>query len=61
MVYTQEHLNEVREQMREQCAEFIQSFATDYVEKWVGVQGDKAKAEGWAILQAAAALRKSNF
>lgn len=61
MVYTQEQVNELREQMRAQCAEFVQAFATEYVEKWVGTTGDSAKAEGWAMLQAAAALRKSVF
>ena len=61
MVYTQAQLNEQREAMRVQCADFIESFATRYVEKWATTTGDSAKAEGWAILQAAAALRAAVF
>jgi hypothetical protein len=40
------------------CVKHIEEFAELYVEKWIETQGDAAKAEGWAILQAAASLRK---
>lgn len=44
---------------KQQAADFVQDFATRYVETWERVHGptDRIKAEGWAILQAAAALR----
>jgi hypothetical protein len=61
MVYTQEHLNEQIEETQKKCAAFVESFAAEYVEKWVGTTGDSAKAAGWAILQAAIALRKANI
>lgn len=53
--------NQERDAMREQCAEFLASFAVDYVNKWAKTTGDSAKAEGWAILQAAGALRAARF
>jgi hypothetical protein len=48
---------EVRDDERVKCRLIVERFALEYVDKWIGVQGDKAKAEGWAILQAAAELR----
>lgn len=51
--------HEAAQAMKDQCLEFLQQFAQEYVEKWIGTTGDGAKAEGWAILQASAALRKS--
>ena len=45
--------------MKALCVGFLEQFAQDYVEKWIGATGDAAKAEGWAILQAVAALKKS--
>jgi len=51
--------HEAAQTMKESCIEFLREFATTYVEKWVGTTGDGAKAEGWAILQAAAALQKT--
>ena len=38
------------------CEKATEEFAADYVRKWGGTQG--AKAHGWAILMAAAELRK---
>lgn len=52
---------EIRETTKQMCVEFIESFAKDYVDKWIKAEGDGAKAQGWAILQAAAALRDSGF
>lgn len=46
----------VRAEERKLCVKLVEKFAVEYVHKWIGTQGDKAKAEGWAILQAAAAL-----
>lgn len=47
------------DQIRITCAAIVEQFAKDYVSKWIGTQGDHAKAEGWAILQAAAHLREA--
>lgn len=52
---------DIRELTKQQCVEFLESFAKDYVAKWEKTTGDSAKAEGWAILQAAIALRDSGF
>jgi hypothetical protein len=57
MRYELDERPEVLEQHR-RCVRFIETFARDYVERWIGVQGDRAKAEGWAILQAAKALER---
>ncbi|MFH2082038.1 MAG: hypothetical protein ABIK08_11205 [Pseudomonadota bacterium] len=38
------------------CEKAVENFAADYVRKWGGTQD--AKAHGWAILMAAAELRK---
>jgi hypothetical protein len=51
--------HEAAQAMKANCVEFLQTFAQDYVEKWVGKTGDGAKAEGWAILQAMVAMRDS--
>jgi hypothetical protein len=48
---------EAAQTMKANCVEFLQTFAQEYVEKWVTKTGDGAKAEGWAILQAMVALR----
>jgi hypothetical protein len=50
---------EVLEEYR-RCCRLVEQFARDYVDKWIGVQGDRAKAEGWAILQAAKALERDH-
>lgn len=42
---------------REKIARELEQFARDYVEKWGPTQGEGAKSEGWAILQAAAHIR----
>jgi hypothetical protein len=52
---------EAAQAMKANCVEFLQTFAQEYVEKWVGKSGDGAKAEGWAILQAMVALRDSQL
>ena len=41
-----------------ECLIFLESFAVAYVGKWEKTSGDGAKAEGWAILQACAQLRR---
>lgn len=47
----------------QEAAYFVERFAEQYVEKWERIGGktardrDTFKAQGWAILQAAAALR----
>lgn len=51
--------HEASQCMKDNCIEFLREFATAYVEKWIGTSGDNAKAEGWAILQAVAALQKA--
>jgi hypothetical protein len=42
----------------ERCIRLVEQFANEYVEKWATIQGDSAKAAGWAILQAAAMLKE---
>lgn len=38
-----------------ECADYVERFAAEYVRKWRAT--DSAKAQGWAILQAAQSLR----
>jgi hypothetical protein len=48
---------------REKCAAEVEAFAIAYVEKWERIfkgRGEATKAQGWAILQAAAALRSTS-
>lgn len=42
---------------RKQCVRELEQFAREYVQKWIGTQGESIKAEAWAILQAAEHLR----
>lgn len=42
---------------REKCAQELESFAREYVAKWIGAQGESVKSEAWAILQAADHIR----
>ena len=47
---------------QEECADFVEKFAGEYVEKWErtlksSASSNTIKAHGWAILQAARALR----
>jgi hypothetical protein len=43
---------DIRELTKQQCVEFLENFAREYVDKWEGITGDSSKSEGWAILQA---------
>ena len=43
----------------QRCVRALKEFAQQYVDKWESIQGDRAKAEGWAILQAAVSLERS--
>lgn len=44
---------------RQRCIKAVEEFAVDYVNEWVTLQGNEAKAQGWAILLAAAHLRET--
>ena len=48
---------EIRADEREQCRTIIERFAETYMARWDHLKGDAAKAQGWAILQAAAELQ----
>lgn len=48
---------EIRNDERERCRKIIEEYSLTYVNKWINLTGDSAKAEGWAILVAAAELR----
>ncbi len=47
----------IRNDERKRCRRIIEEYSVAYVDKWINIQGDRAKAHGWAILTAAAQLR----
>lgn len=51
--------HEAAQAMKQKCVEYIEAFAAGYVERWTEIEGNTAKAQGWAILQAAQALKAS--